>query len=149
MKLWAKLSSYLHRQYFFYSATQLKDRILELDGRAVVAGKNKNALLDLVADCERKRRRQNTMLDNDEDPFNNDEDEVDPVLMNIFQASFMKPLGEEAKKYCREGHLLERPFLKQFHQHCLDETINTCGYNSIAIHETPVGKLGIILCRCV
>ena len=25
LKLWAKLSSYLHRQYFFYSATQLKD----------------------------------------------------------------------------------------------------------------------------
>ena len=80
---------------FFYSATQLNDRILELDGKAVVADKNKNALLDPVVDCERKQRRQNTMLDNDEDPFNND-DEVDSVLTNIFQASFMKPLGEEA-----------------------------------------------------
>ena len=89
---------------FFYSATQLKDRILELDGRAVVAGKNKNALLDLVADCERKRRRQNTMLDNDEDPFNNDDDEVDPILMNTFQASCIKPLGEDSKNYYQEGH---------------------------------------------
>ena len=40
------------------------------------------------------------MLDNDEDPFINDDDEVDPVLMNICQASFMNPFGKEAKKYC-------------------------------------------------
>jgi hypothetical protein len=49
----------------------------------------------------------------------------------------MKPLGEEAKKYCRAGHLLERPFLKQFHQHSIDG--RAPGYKSVAIHETPVG----------
>ena len=108
-----------------------------MDGRTVVAGKNKDALLDLVVDCERKRKRQNTMLENDEDPYDNDS--VDPVLLNLFQASFMKPLGDEAKKYCREGLLLERPFLEQFHKHSQEGL--TCGYRSIAVHETPVGKL--------
>ena len=29
-------------------------------------------------------------------------------------------------------------------EHCLDENINTCGYNSIAIHETPVGKFVLV-----
>ena len=58
----------------------------------------------------------------------------------------MKPLGEEAKKYCREGHILERPFLKQFHKHSQDGVI--CGYNSIAIQETLVDKLLHIL-RCL
>ena len=138
LKIWVKLPSYLHRQYYFFTAAQLKVRVKELDGRAVVAGKNKERLLDLVVDCERKQKQRNTLLDNNQDAF---EDDVDPVLLNVFQASFMKPLGEEAKKYCRAGHLLERPFLKQLHQHCFDKTINTCGYNSIDIHETPVGKL--------
>ena len=82
--MWAKLSSCLYCQYFFYSPTQLKDQILEFDGKAVVAGKNKNSLLDLVINCEWKRKQQNTMLDNAEDPFNNDDDEVDSVLINIF-----------------------------------------------------------------
>ena len=83
-----------------------------MDGRAVVAGKNKERLLDLVVACERKQKQKNTLLDNNQDAF---EDGVDPVLLNVFQASFMKPLGEEAKKYCQAGHLLERPFLKQLH----------------------------------
>ena len=59
-----------------------------------------------------------------------------------------KTLGEEAKKNCQAGHLLERPFLKQLHQHCLYKTINTCVYNYIAIYETPIGKLQIVLCCC-
>ena len=120
---WSKQLSYLHRKYFFYTNQQLKDRILEFDNRASVVG-NKDALLDRVAKCERKSVYRNSMLEDNEDPFDNDE--VDPVLHDILKASKLKPLGDEAKKYCREGHLLERPFLKQFHQHCLDKTINTC-----------------------
>jgi len=72
----------------------------------------------------------------------NEEDAVDPVLLDIFKASKMKPLGEEAKKYCRAGHLLERPFLEQFHQHSLEG--RTLGYKSLAIHETPVGTLCLL-----
>jgi hypothetical protein len=131
---WSELPSYLHRKYFFYTVPQLKDRILELNGQANVSGKNKDALFDLAVTSERNRIRRNTLLDNDEDPHDN---EIDPVLLDIFKASKMKPLGEEAKKYCRAGHLLERPFLEQFHQHSLDG--RTLGYKSIAIHETPVG----------
>ena len=64
------------------------------------------------------------MLDNDKDLFDNDD--VDPVLLNMFQVSFMKPLREKAKTYYQEGHLLERPFLKQFSQHSLDKNSNIC-----------------------
>jgi hypothetical protein len=136
---WSDLPSYLYRKYFFYNVQQLKERILELDGQATVTGKNKDALFDLVVKCERKRIGRNTTLNNNQDPYDDDEDEdtLDPVLLDIFKASKMKPLGEEAKKYCRAGHLLERPFLEQFHQHSIEG--RTCGYKSIAIHETPVG----------
>jgi hypothetical protein len=71
---------------------------------------------------------------------------VDHVLLDIFKASKMKPLGEEAKNYCRADHLLERPFLKQLHQHSLEG--RTCGYKSIAIHETPVGTLCLLCLLC-
>jgi hypothetical protein len=131
---WSNLPSYLHRKYFFYTVPQLKVRILELDGQATVTGKNKDALFDLVVSSERNRIRRNTLLENDEH-----DDGIDPVLLDIFKASKMKPLGEEAKKYCRAGHLLERPFLEQFHQHSIEG--RTLGYKSIAIHETPVGTL--------
>ncbi|OEU22028.1 hypothetical protein FRACYDRAFT_232182 [Fragilariopsis cylindrus CCMP1102] len=136
---WSELSSYRHRKYFFYNVQQLKDRILELDGQAAVTGKNKIALFDLVVRCDRKRVGRNTTLNNNQDPYDDDEDDedtVDPVLLDIFKASKMKPLKEEAKAYCRQGHLLELPFLKQFHQHSMEGL--TCGYKSIAIHETPV-----------
>ena len=136
LKAWSEQPSYLHRKYFFCTNQQLKDCILEFDGRASVTG-NKDALLDCVANCERKSVRRNSMRVNDEDPFAGD-DEVDPLLLDILKASKMKPLGDDAKKYCREGHLLERPFLEQFHQHSQDGI--TCGYKAIAIHETPVGK---------
>jgi hypothetical protein len=60
----------------------------------------------------------------------------------------MKPLGEEAKKYCRVGHLLERPFLEQFRQHSMEGL--TLGYKPIAMHETPVGTLlQCILLHCL
>ena len=143
---WSELSTYLHRKYFFYNVQQLKDRILELDGQAAVTGKNKNALFDLVVRCDRKRVGRNTTLNNNQDPYDddddddsNDEDTVDPVLLDIFKASKMKPLKEEAKAYCRQGHLLERPFLEQFHRHSMEGL--TRGYRSVAIHETPVGTL--------
>jgi hypothetical protein len=88
--------------------------------------------------CERKRIGRNTTLNNNQDPYYGEEgDEIDPVLLDIFKASKMKPLGEEAKKYCRAGHLLERPFLEQFYQHSVQGL--TLGYKAIAIHETPVG----------
>jgi hypothetical protein len=102
---------------------------------------NKDALFDLVVNCERNSIRQNTLLVNNGDPY---DDEIDPVLLDIFKASRMKPLGEEAKKYCRAGHLLERPFLKQFHQHSMEGL--TLGYKSLAIHETPVGALLHVYC---
>ena len=125
-----------YRKYFFYNVQQLKERILELDGQATVTGKNKDALFGLVVNTERSRVRRNTLLENNEEP---NDDEIDPVLLDIFKASKMKPLGEEAKKYCRAGHLLERPFLEQFHQHSV-QGLTLC-YMSIAIHETPVGML--------
>ncbi|OEU05678.1 hypothetical protein FRACYDRAFT_258685, partial [Fragilariopsis cylindrus CCMP1102] len=129
---WSELSTYLYRKYFFYNVPQLKVRILELDGQATVTGKNKNASYDLVVWCERKRKCRNTTLNNNQDPYNGEEDDeddaVDPVLLDIFKASKMKPLSEEAKKYCRQGHLLERPFLEQFHQHSVEGL--TRGYKS-------------------
>ncbi|OEU14444.1 hypothetical protein FRACYDRAFT_240987 [Fragilariopsis cylindrus CCMP1102] len=137
-----KLIERYKQKYFFYNVPQLKVRILELDGQAVVTGKNKNALFDLVVRCQRKKIGRNTTLNNNQDPYDGEEDDeddvdtVDPVLLDIFKASKMKPLKEEAKAYCRQGHLLERPFLVQFHQHSKEGL--TRGYKSVAIHETPV-----------
>ena len=67
-----------------------------MDSQASVAG-NKDALLERVAKCERKLVRHNSMLEDNKDPFDNDE--VDPVLHDILKASKLKPLGDEAKKY--------------------------------------------------
>ena len=78
-------------------------------------------------------------MDNDEDPYNED-DEVNPILCDVIGSSFMKQMGEDAKKYCRQGQALEQPFLEEFHRHSLDDNINTCTYKSKAIHETPNGK---------
>ena len=85
------------------------------------------------------------MLEDDIDPFGNN-DEVDPLLHDILIASKLKPLGDEVKKYCRKGHLLECPVLEQFREHCLDKNINTRGYKSVARHETPVNKCCLCLC---
>jgi hypothetical protein len=122
--LWSELPSYLYRKkYFFFNVQQLKDRILESDGQATVQGRTGMLYLILLLKCERKRIGRNTTLNNNQDPYdddeNEDEDTVDPVLLDILKASKMKPLGEEAKKYCQAGHLLERPFLEQFHQHSI------------------------------
>jgi hypothetical protein len=58
--MWSELPSYLYRKYFLCTNQQLKDRISELDGQAVIAEKNKDALLDLVVRCEQKRIGRNT-----------------------------------------------------------------------------------------
>ena len=47
-----------------------------------------------------------------------------------------KHLGEEQKRYCRQGHANESKFLKQFHKH--SEQGLTCGYRSKAIYESPL-----------
>jgi hypothetical protein len=59
------------------------------------------------------------------------------VLHAIFQASYMKKLvGEEQKRYCRQGHENEAKFLLQFHEHSKKGI--TLGYNSISVYETPL-----------
>ena len=47
-----------------------------------------------------------------------------------------KLLGEEQKRYCRQGHANEAKFLKQFHKH--SERGLTCGYKSVSIYESPL-----------
>ena len=47
-----------------------------------------------------------------------------------------KHLGEEQKRYCRQGHANEAKFLKQFHKH--SKRGLTCGYRSEAIYESPL-----------
>ena len=47
-----------------------------------------------------------------------------------------KHLGEEQKRYCRQGHANESKFLKQFHKH--SEQGLTCGYRSVAVYESPL-----------
>ena len=111
---------------------------MELDSRASFSGLNKAELLDLLVNRESDRGRRNTLVDNLIDPYT--EDEVDPILLDVISSSFMKPLGETAKKYCCEGQLLEQPFLEQFESHCLDDSINTLGNELRGIDETPNGK---------
>ena len=48
----------------------------------------------------------------------------------------MKTLGEEQKKYCRQGHANEAKFLKQFHDHSKRRL--TRRYVSDSIYESPL-----------
>ena len=89
--------------------------------------------MNLLVELEKGQTVRNELIDQWEDPY---KDGVDPVLLELFISSYMKPLSDEAKIYCREGHALERPFLKQFHQHSVDG--RTLGYNSLRISETPL-----------
>lgn len=47
-----------------------------------------------------------------------------------------KHLGEEQKRYCRQGHANEAKFSKQFHEH--SQKGLTCGYHSESIYESPL-----------
>ena len=65
--------------------------------------------------------------------------EADPVLLAALQKSFMKKLvGEKQKQYCRQGHLNEEKFLKQFHNHSQQGL--TCNFESDSIYESPLGE---------
>jgi hypothetical protein len=64
---WSELPSSLYRTYFFYAVPQLKDdQILELNGQANLK-ENKDALFDLVVNCERNIIRRKILLKNNED----------------------------------------------------------------------------------
>ena len=65
--------------------------------------------MDLLVELENRQTVRNNLIDQGEDPYR---DGVDPVLLELFRSSYMKPLSDEAKRYCREGHALERPFLE-------------------------------------
>ena len=62
---------------------------------------------------------------------------MDPVILAVFTKSYMKKLlGEEQKRYCRQGHANEEKFLLQFHEHSKEGL--TCGYLSESIYESPL-----------
>lgn len=92
LRKWAQLELSLHCQYYFYSVPQLKNQIKELEGMADCKKLNKPQLLDLVVQCKRKRRSQNTLLQNKEDLYK-DDDKVDPILLDIIKSSFFKTIG--------------------------------------------------------
>ena len=134
---WANSESSAHRKYHWYNKQQLFDRLKAKDPRlkASIAVKGKQFILSKLVQAEGQQQRRASLA---RDGINPDDsmDEIDSVLLRGFMAWYMKKLGSEAKKYCRAGHDMEKPFLEEFHKHSTRGL--TCGYKSLAIHETPL-----------
>ena len=132
LKAWALCDHKLKRTYHWYTLGQLVSRVKEIDPRANTSLR-KHLLLDLLVNKEITQANQAAAIAAGEDPFS---DTIDNVLLQVFKASFMKPLKHEAKKYCRKGHALEHPFLRQFFEH--SRRGFTGRFNALAIHDTPL-----------
>jgi hypothetical protein len=137
LEKWARCESEIHRKYHWYSKLELISVLKHKDPRlkSSASQKSKPVLLNQLVDTERRQQRRASLTRNGDDAFAITND-LDPVLLRGFMAWYMKKLKDAAKKYCREGHAMEIPFLREFHQHSTDGI--TCGYKSIAIHETPL-----------
>jgi len=136
LEKWAEAGHRLKRFYHWYKKADLVDRIKEI-GSGNHGTKNKDVLLNLLVEIETQQSIRAAAVAAGEDPYSST-DTIDPVLLQVFKASFMKPLKDDAKKYCRKGHELERPFLEQFFEHSRQG--KTIGYKALAIHETPLVK---------
>jgi len=92
-------------------------------------------LLERLIVEEQQRERRAARVAAGRDPFGAS-DEVDPVLLEVFKASYMKPLKKEAKEYCRQGHELERPYMEELFEH------STAGLTGniriLGIHSSPL-----------
>ena len=135
LKKWAETGHRLERLYHWYNRPHLVIRIKEINPQAFIGAKTKGALLNLLVEIETQQSIRAAAVAAGEDPFSST-DSIYPVLLQVFKASFMKPLKDDAKKYCRKGHELERPFLEQFFEHSRQG--KTVGYNALAIYETPL-----------
>ena len=134
---WANCESKAHRKYHWYNKQQLIDCLKAKDPRvkASVSQKGKPFILSKLIEAEARQQRRASLARGEADP-DTVMDEMDSVLLCGFMAWYMKKLSDEAKKYCRAGHDMEKPFLEEFHKHSVLGL--TCGYKSIAIHETPL-----------
>ena len=145
LQRWANCESAEHRKYHWYNKTQLIDRLKAKDPRvkASISIKVKDFILDRLVTAEKQQQRRASLSRNGgQDPYAATPDEIDAVLLKGCMAWYMRKLKDSAKKYCREGHAMEIPFLKEFHEHSAAGI--TCGYKSIAIYETPLVESTVI-----
>ena len=96
----------LHCRYWFLSKEQLKT---ELNTRAISfsASSSKRLLLEKLVEGIQEQGHNGTTT-----PV-----QPDPLLIEIFRASFLRPLKQDAKEYCRIGHAMEHPYMKQLILH--------------------------------
>ena len=133
LEKWSSEGNRLRRKYYWFKRLNLIQRIKEINPSIKITGKKKAELLDILVAIEDIQANCAAALAAGDDPFLSS---IDPVLLQVFRASFMRPLKDEAKKYCRQGHALERPFLQQFFEH--SQQGKTRNYKALAIFETPL-----------
>jgi hypothetical protein len=114
-----------HRDFHFMTNLQLKEAVKELLGstrgeRARASGPIPSRRPELLEKLTQLTTAANERRANGED----DEDSIhppDPLLLQVFKASHMKPIsGAKAKACCRQGHENERPFMEELLKHSQD-----------------------------
>ena len=65
LRAWVEQPSKLHREYHWYSVAQLKQRIKQIDSRTKPPT-GKNAVLQMLVDCELKQLEREEAIDNGE-----------------------------------------------------------------------------------
>lgn len=122
-----------HRPFVHLTIVQMKQKLQQINPLAKPKAGRENLLDQLSkeakAKVERERRAETgeaTYQDN----------EVDPVLVQVLRASFMRPLKGDAKEYCRKGHLMESVFMEQIVEHSREGL--TGNVKILAAHSSPL-----------
>jgi hypothetical protein len=105
------------RLYILKTKQELLD--IALSRRLSVPGQiNIPTLIDVLLKSDEDR------LDEENEPLSSDVD-VDPLLLKVLQATFLKPQKKVDNQYTRKGHEMEEPYLKKFFEDSLEG--KTCG----------------------
>ena len=110
------------RDFHFVTVAQLKSALKDMLGpargeRAKASGPMPTLRAKLLEKLVQLTNAANERCVNGEE----DDDSIDPpdpLLLQVFKASHMKPIaGAKAKAHCRQGHENERPFMVELLEH--------------------------------
>ena len=135
LRKWAEAESPTHRKFVGLTVKELKEKLKEINPTASARAGKENLVNQLVEEFNAKKERMQRV---NEGEAAYQRDEVDPVLMQVLKASFLKPLKGEVKEYCRKGHAMEPIFMAQLMEHSSNGL--TGPYKIDAIHSTPLVK---------
>ena len=133
MKKWIDEPSPALRKFVVCTVSELKEKLKEINPLAK-ARTGRNNLLNQLVEEEQAKRERARRAEEGEDAYQGDE--IDPVLLRVLLASFLKPLKGESKEYCRKGHAMEPIFMNQLHEH--SKAGLTGKYKIHAVHSSPL-----------